>query len=115
VTPEHFPDALPSVDYRERARFRQLRGRHGIGVAVQQAVFSEEPGRRWLCIATDGTRYRHLEAVAPDLSDHAGVPPEAVESALEERAADYPERARLAALVNASPVVLDVRSLGGER
>ena len=114
MAPEHFPDALPSADYRERARFRQLRGRHGIGVAVERVVFSEEAGRRWACIATDGSAYRHLEAVAPDLSDHAGVSPEAVEAALEERAGDYPEGSQLSALVNASPVVLDLRALGGE-
>jgi hypothetical protein len=88
---EHFADALPLSDYRERARYRQLRGRHGVGVVVQQAVFADEDGRRWICVATD-----------------------AVEAAVEARAGDYPERSRLSALVNASPVVLTLADVGGE-
>ena len=27
---EHFADALPLADYRDRARYRALRGRHGV-------------------------------------------------------------------------------------
>jgi len=111
---EHFADALPQSDYRERARYRQLRGRHGVGVVVQQAVFADEDGRRWICIATDGRRFRHLEAVVPGVPPQAGIPTGAVEAALEARAGDYPERSRLSALVNASPVVLTLADVGGE-
>jgi hypothetical protein len=114
VSPEHFPDSLPFADYRERARYRQLRGRNGIGVVVEQAVFGDEDGRRWQCIATDGRRFRHLEAVVPGVPPYAGIPTAAVEAALEKRAADYPEQSRLAALVNASPVVLALDEVGGE-
>jgi len=117
---EHFPDSLPATDYRERAKYRQLRGRHGIGVVVEQSLSGEDTGRRWICLATDGTRFRHLEAILPDVSPHAGVPTGAVAGALEARAGDYAERSRLAGLVNASPVMLTsrvcpfrVRSAGG--
>jgi hypothetical protein len=111
---EHFPDSLPTSEYRERAGYRQLRGRHGIGVVVQQALFEDESGRRWICLATDGKRFRHLEAVVRDVAPYAGIPPAAIESALEARAGDYPERSRLAGLVNASPVVLTLDEVGGE-
>jgi hypothetical protein len=37
-----------------------------------------------------------------------------VEKALETRAGDYPERSRLAGLVNASPVALTLDEVGGE-
>ena len=111
---EHFHDSLPYADYRERARYRQLRGRHGVGVVVEQALFGDDAGRRWICVATDGRRFRHLEAVVPGISPFAGVPTGAVEKALETRAGDYPERSRLAGLVNASPVVLTLDEVGGE-
>jgi hypothetical protein len=111
---EHFADSLPFADYRERASYRQLRGRHGVGVVVQQALFGDDIGRRWTCIATDGTRFRHLEATVPGVPPQAGIPTGAVEAALEARAGDYPERSRLAALVNASPLVLTLDEVGGE-
>jgi hypothetical protein len=111
---EHFPDSLPATDYRERAKYRQLRGRHGIGVVVEQSLSGEDTGRRWICLATDGTRFRHLEAILPDVSPHAGVPTGAVAGALEARAGDYAERSRLAGLVNASPVLLTLDEVGGE-
>jgi hypothetical protein len=114
VAPEHFPDALPIADYRERARYRRLRGRHGIGVVVERAIVDDEPGRRWSCLATDGQAFRYLDALLPGVSEYAGVPTAAVEAVVEERAGDYPERARLQALVNASPVVLTLEELGGE-
>jgi hypothetical protein len=114
VSPEHFPDSLPVADYRERARYRRLRGRSGIGVVVEHAVFNDDSGRRWLCIATDGQRFRHLEAVLPDVPPYAGIPTAAVEAAVEKRATDYPERSRLAGLVNASPLVLTLDEVGGE-
>jgi hypothetical protein len=113
---EHFPDAPPLADVRERARFRQQRGRTGVGIVVQQAVFTDEPtGRRWTCLATDGQRFRHLDAVVPGVSPFAGIPTGAVEAALEARAGNYPARARLAALVNASPVELTLAEVGGEQ
>jgi hypothetical protein len=114
VSPEHFPDALPIADYRERARFRLLRGRHGIGVVVERAIIDDEPGRRWQCLATDGRSFRYLDAVLPGVSEYAGVPTAAVEAVVEERAGGYPQRARLQALVNASPLVLTLAELGGE-
>jgi hypothetical protein len=114
VAPEHFPDALPVAVYRERARYRQLRGRHGIGVIVERALIQDGPGRRWQCVATDGQRFRYFDALLPDVSPLAGIPTGAVEAVLEERAGDYPERSRLQALVNASPVVLTLDELGGE-
>ena len=79
---EHFADALPLADYRDRARYRALRGRHGIGVVVEQALFGDDSGRRWLCIATDGKRFRHLEAVVRDVPPYAGIPTMAIERAL---------------------------------
>jgi hypothetical protein len=112
---EHFPDSLPLADYRERARYRQRRGRHGVGVVVEQALFGDDSGRRWLCIATDGRRFRHLQAVVPGVPPYAGIPTAAVEAALEARAGDYPERSRLAGLVNASPVMLTLDEVGGEQ
>lgn len=114
VAPEHFPDALPISDYKERASYRQLRSRYGVGVAVEQSLAGDGGGRKWTCIATDGKQFRHLQAVAAGLPEHAGIPPVGVESALENKAADYPEEARLTALVNASPIALDVDELGGE-
>jgi hypothetical protein len=114
VAPEHFPDALPVADYRERARYRQLRGRHGIGVVVERAVIEDGPGRRWGCVATDGKRFRYFEAMLPDVSPFAGIPTPAVEAVVEERAGEYPERSRLQALVNASPIELTLDALGGE-
>jgi hypothetical protein len=114
VAPEHFPDALPVAEYRERARYRQLRGRHGIGVIVERAVMQNERGREWSCVATDGQRFRYLDAVLPDVSPFAGIPTQAVEAAVEKRAGDYPDRSRLQALVNASPIVLTLDELGGE-
>jgi len=111
---EHFADALPLADYRDRARYRALRGRHGIGVVVEQALFGDDSGRRWLCIATDGKRFRHLEAVVRDVPPYAGIPTMAIERALEARAGDHPERTRLTGLVNASPVVLTLDEVGGE-
>ena len=111
---EHFADSLPLSDYRERARYRQLRGRYGIGVVVEQSVFTDDAGRRWICVATDGTRFRYLEAIVGGVSPYAGIPTGTVETAVEARAGDYPERSRLAALVNASPVVLTLDEVGGE-
>jgi hypothetical protein len=110
---EHFSDSLPTGEYRERASYRQLRGRHGIGVVVQQALF-EDSGRRWICLATDGRQFRHLVAFVPEVAPYAGIPPAAVESALEARAGDHPERSRLSGLVNASPVALTLDEVGGE-
>jgi hypothetical protein len=114
VAPEHYPDALPISDYRDRASYRQLRSRYGIGVAVEQSLAGDAGGRAWICIASDGKQFRHLRAVAPDLPEHAGIPPVGVETALELKAAEYPEDARLTALVNASPISLDADELGGE-
>ncbi len=114
MAPEHFPDALPVRAYKERARYRQLRGRHGIGVIVERAVIQNERGRRWECVATDGQRFRYLDAVLPDVPPFTGIPTGAVEAVVEERAGDYPERSRLQALVNASPIVLTLDELGGE-
>jgi hypothetical protein len=114
VAPEHYPDALPLADYKARARYRQLRARYGIGVAVEQSLAGENGGRRWVCVGTDGKQFRYLRAIAPSLGTHAGIPPVGVEAALENRAADYPEDARLAALVNASPITLSEEELGGE-
>ena len=113
VAPEHFPDALSSADYRERARYQQLRGRHGIGVVVERAVIDDEPGRRWECIATDGKAFRYIDGVLPDVSHYAGIPTAAVEAVLEQRAGDYPKHSRLQSLVNASPIALTLDELGG--
>jgi hypothetical protein len=114
VAPEHYPDAMPMADYKSRARYRQLRSRSGIGVAVEQSLAGEGQGRRWICVGTDGEQFRHLRAIAPELSAHAGIPPVGVEDALEARAQEYPEEARLTALVNASPIALTAAELGGE-
>jgi hypothetical protein len=86
---EHFPDELRPEDYRERAVDRAKASASGVGAAVERDVSDSAPsGRRWECVVSDGHRHAYVRVEAPDLGPNEAVPPEAVEAAVERRAAD---------------------------
>lgn len=93
-------------DFVEHARYRAGHSPSGIGAAVARSGFGRG-GHTWECIVSDGQTHRYVSLIAPSLGPRPNVSAPALESAIESFAAEFPQEARLRALVQANPLHLD--------
>jgi hypothetical protein len=111
--PDRFGDRSPDHpsedDLRAHAAFEARRSASGIGAAVARSGYRDGE-HFWECIVSDGEEWHFIRVLAVDLGSSPDLATEDIERGIERFAATLPERYRLGALLNATPLHVDRRA-----
>ena len=107
MTDRDAPPPSPDTEaFLAHAEFRARESPSTIGAAVTTSSFRAGV-HRFDCIVTDGTQWRYVWVLGPDLGPFPSIAPEDVEAGIERFATELRAEDRLDQLLDANPLHID--------